>query len=412
MNDQRRLVLALGAATALVAVIAGGWFWTASGKAHVTDLHALDDIEEAPLLAKGDRLPMSVASRKSDAQVVASAGPFAAKPLPQIRGLSVFRPAVIDHGPGVSSYADPNAPTGVPFEVLTGEDDGSIEPPEDLPSVEDQAHDAAVEPLPMPRIRPNVAYAPDLPLPRVKPAMPKPLDSIAGHAPAEPLPTPSARPRLEVPQLETRVASLASTGDDGGESSRGSSLFQRGQEKRPSAFRAAMTPRDDSEAPPGVRVPNGTQMAALPPQDKTDDGARPNVILKTPFGVPYTLQTESVEMSCAPPPLLSLLRAFEKRYGQKVVITSGYRSRGRSGSLHRRCLAADIIVPGVPADDLAKYARTIPGMGGIGHYCHPNMIHVDVGTPREWKYGCGSYFVARDGSDGKWGKVPGEAQPD
>lgn len=406
MNDQRRLLVALGAATSLVAVIAGGWYLAAAStpRAAVAPVEA----EPALLLAKGDRLPLAIATRKSDSLAAAAAGPVVSKPLPQIRGLSVFRPAVVDLGPGVSSYADPSAPTGVPFDMLAGEEDESIEPPEDLPSVEDQAHDAGLVPMPIPRIRPNVALAPDLPLPRAKPALPKPLDSIA-HAPAEPLPTPSARPKLEVPQLETRVAALAPA-DEG--SARGSSLFQRGQDKGPSAFRSAMAPADDGEPPPGVRQPGGTQVAALPPDSKADDATRPNVILKTPFGVPYTLQTESVEMSCAPPPLLSLLRAFEKRYGQKVVITSGYRSRGRSGSLHRRCLAADIIVPGVPADDLARFARTIPGMGGIGHYCHPNMIHIDVGTPREWKYGCGSYFVARDGTAGKWGRVPGEAQPD
>jgi hypothetical protein len=34
------------------------------------------------------------------------------------------------------------------------------------------------------------------------------------------------------------------------------------------------------------------------------------------------------------------------------------------------------------------------------------MIHVDIGTPRDWKYGCGSFFAMRGGVPGKWGKVP------
>jgi hypothetical protein len=125
----------------------------------------------------------------------------------------------------------------------------------------------------------------------------------------------------------------------------------------------------------------------------------------TPFGVPYVLQTGSVETACLKPELVDILRKVERHYGQKVVITSGYRDRGRQGSLHRQCAAADIEVPGISAASLASFARTIPGIGGVGTYCHSLMIHVDIGTPRDWKYGCGSYFAMR-GGPGKWGKVP------
>ncbi len=128
--------------------------------------------------------------------------------------------------------------------------------------------------------------------------------------------------------------------------------------------------------------------------------------IDTPFGVPYVLQQGSVETACLKPELVEILRKIEGRYHQKVVITSGFRDRGRQGSLHRTCAAADIEVPGVSAATLAAYARSIPDIGGVGTYCHPNMIHVDIGTPRDWKYGCGSFFAMR-GAPGKWGKVPG-----
>lgn len=156
-------------------------------------------------------------------------------------------------------------------------------------------------------------------------------------------------------------------------------------------------PRRGSEPPPGLLgfFSSPTDPVRAPPKITVD----------TPFGVPYVLQTDSVETACLKPELVEVLRRIEGKFHQKVIITSGFRDRGRQGSLHRQCAAADIQVPGVAADSLASYARTIPGIGGVGTYCHASMIHVDTGTPRDWKYGCGSFFAMR-GAPGKWGKVP------
>lgn len=165
------------------------------------------------------------------------------------------------------------------------------------------------------------------------------------------------------------------------------------------------SPRRD-EMPPGVLgfFSSPTEPVKAPPKITVD----------TPFGIPYVLQTASVETACLKPELIDLLKKIEAKYHQKVVITSGYRDRGRQGSLHRTCAAADIEVPGVSAAALAAFARSIPGIGGVGTYCHASMIHVDIGTPRDWKYGCGSFFAMR-GAPGKWGKVPAAlaaAQPE
>lgn len=164
----------------------------------------------------------------------------------------------------------------------------------------------------------------------------------------------------------------------------------------PIAVEPTPTPRRE-ETPPGVLgfFSSPTEPVKAPPKITVD----------TPFGIPYVLQTATVETACLKPELIDLLKRIEAKYHQKVVITSGYRSRGREGSLHRTCAAADIEVPGVSAAALAAFARSIPGIGGVGTYCHASMIHVDVGTPRDWKYGCGSFFAMR-GAPGKWGKVP------
>ncbi len=186
---------------------------------------------------------------------------------------------------------------------------------------------------------------------------------------------------------------------------------------------ASLTPPERSEAPPGLAeappdapaAPRAVEPAARPsgggilgffssPTEPVK--APPKIKLDTPFGVPYVLQSGSVETACLKPDLVEILRHIEGHYGQKVVITSGFRDRGRQGSLHRQCAAADIQVSGVPAAKLASFARTIPGIGGVGTYCHPSMIHVDTGTPRDWKYGCGSFFAMR-GGQGHWGKTPG-----
>ena len=234
----------------------------------------------------------------------------------------------------------------------------TIEPPPvtlaSLPVAGEEEDDDRVEPLllPMPRPRPQVDLAP--------------------------LPLPKPRPRL-----------LASLGPVG----------MAGDIGEPGAPEAPV-----SRAPEPAQRPSSNALGFF--ASPTDPVRAPSKTIDTPFGVPYVLQTGSVETACLKPELVEILRKIEGRYHQKVIITSGFRDRGRQGSLHRQCAAVDIEVPGVDAASLASFARTIPAIGGVGTYCHPHMIHVDIGQPRDWKYGCGSYFAMR-GTPGKWGKVPG-----
>jgi uncharacterized protein YcbK (DUF882 family) len=106
-------------------------------------------------------------------------------------------------------------------------------------------------------------------------------------------------------------------------------------------------------------------------------------------------QTERVDVACLKPSLVRVLKAVERRYGRKLIVTSGYRSRsynisvrGAKNSMHMYCAAADIQVPGVSKFELANFLRAMPGRGGVGTYCHTNSVHVDIGPERDWNWKC------------------------
>jgi uncharacterized protein YcbK (DUF882 family) len=107
------------------------------------------------------------------------------------------------------------------------------------------------------------------------------------------------------------------------------------------------------------------------------------------------VQRQSVDVACLKPQLVRMLKKIEAKYGQSVIVTSGYRSpnynrrvRGAKNSLHMYCAAADIQVVGVGKWELARYLRSMPGRGGVGTYCHTNSIHVDIGPDRDWNWRC------------------------
>ena len=107
------------------------------------------------------------------------------------------------------------------------------------------------------------------------------------------------------------------------------------------------------------------------------------------------VQREDVETACFPSQLVGLLRSVERRFGKKVVVTSGYRSpthnrrvNGATRSQHMGCKAADIVIPDADRFAVAEYVRSLPGRGGVGTYCHSAAIHVDVGPKRDWNWRC------------------------
>jgi uncharacterized protein YcbK (DUF882 family) len=100
--------------------------------------------------------------------------------------------------------------------------------------------------------------------------------------------------------------------------------------------------------------------------------------------------------------LVSILYQVERKFGRKVIVVSGCRSRahnrrigGARESYHLRCMAADIFIPGVSKRSLYRYLLSHPGRGGLGTYCRSSFVHVDVGPRREWAWGCGRGYKAR-----------------
>ena len=88
--------------------------------------------------------------------------------------------------------------------------------------------------------------------------------------------------------------------------------------------------------------------------------------------------------------LLEKLQALRSALGRPVIINSGYRNPehnkrvgGSPTSLHMQGMAADIRVPGMSPQELAKAAREV-GFRGIGNYT--TFLHVDIRQDKkEWK---------------------------
>jgi hypothetical protein len=96
---------------------------------------------------------------------------------------------------------------------------------------------------------------------------------------------------------------------------------------------------------------------------------------------------DTVNVNCFPTGLRAALDQIATHFGSEVLVTSGARDKGRRGSLHRACKAADIRVAGVSPADVAAYARTVPGLNGVGTYRWVSVTHIDVRDERfAWKW--------------------------
>ena len=84
------------------------------------------------------------------------------------------------------------------------------------------------------------------------------------------------------------------------------------------------------------------------------------------------------QVGCFPEELKTALDTIAAHYNKPVEVASGHRPNGRRGSMHRHCMAADIRIDGVEPMALATYAKTVPGINGVGSYRSTDLIHVDV----------------------------------
>ncbi len=95
----------------------------------------------------------------------------------------------------------------------------------------------------------------------------------------------------------------------------------------------------------------------------------------------------NVVTHCFDSTLRSSLETIGRHFNAEVEVTSGYRSNGRRRSMHRFCRAADIRVPGVAPSTLARFARSLPGVNGVGTYRRKSIIHIDTRLQQmTWRY--------------------------
>ena len=95
----------------------------------------------------------------------------------------------------------------------------------------------------------------------------------------------------------------------------------------------------------------------------------------------------NVVTGCFDATLRSALDTIGRHFGTVVEVTSGHRTRGRRRSMHRFCRAADIRVPGVRPSAVARFARSIPGINGVGTYRRKSIVHIDTRLQTMvWRY--------------------------
>jgi len=104
---------------------------------------------------------------------------------------------------------------------------------------------------------------------------------------------------------------------------------------------------------------------------------RPELPLPLEPGVQNEFGEWLPELKLVHPRLLWLLETITQAFpGRSIYIISGYRRDGH-GSLHRQGRALDLMVRGVPKEDVFRYCRTLRDVG-CGYYPNNSFVHVDV----------------------------------
>jgi hypothetical protein len=153
--------------------------------------------------------------------------------------------------------------------------------------------------------------------------------------------------------------------------------FEHKEAGVPMPERPAARNRGANEAPVVITfTPANLQVAGVTaPPLRADGGPR------------WRAAYDEVETDCFPTRLRQALEQIGAHFNSEVLVTSGRRTTGRTGSLHRTCMAADIRVVGVAPEEVARVARTIPGVNGVGAYRHVALTHVDVRDERlAWRW--------------------------
>lgn len=311
-------------------------------------------------------------------------------------------PDMVAAGPGLRDGSD--TPVATETAMAAREPAPAAPTPAERPAVEAQAPAGAAQQAAAPAAGAATAAASEAPVQLVsaQPEAPKKrgfLSSFFAPAPSPALPAPqnrTARPLIDPTVAQPAIASAAAQPIV--------QLASGGPAARPLV---ATHPAAAGAALPGVREGNAlyeiSRRSGMDDDSDIDlhEGDEPGIQVASAAGLarlaPNGLmkQTDHVDVSCLKPSLVRVLKAVEKNYGRKVVVTSGYRSpdrnkraRGARNSLHMYCAAADVQVEGVSKWELAGFVRSMPGRGGVGTYCHTDSVHIDVGPERDWNWRC------------------------
>jgi hypothetical protein len=109
--------------------------------------------------------------------------------------------------------------------------------------------------------------------------------------------------------------------------------------------------------------------------------------------------------------LAQLIYDVDKHFGfKRVLVVAGYRApkvareKGNPKSPHKKGVACDFRIEGVPNTDLRDFERTLPKVG-VGYYPNSEFVHLDVDPLRNKR---SAFWIdySRPGERAKYSKDP------
>jgi uncharacterized protein YcbK (DUF882 family) len=137
----------------------------------------------------------------------------------------------------------------------------------------------------------------------------------------------------------------------------------------------------DAHGRPMLSLTTVNRNEALAVPALSDDGGFDSIDLDR---VGHLLRAASGDEHPIDPRTLGLVYRLESHFGvAEIRVVSGYRvPRRGSRSNHGKGRAMDLILPGIPDEEVARFAREM-GFVGVGVYPTSQFVHVDV-RPRSY----------------------------
>ncbi len=88
--------------------------------------------------------------------------------------------------------------------------------------------------------------------------------------------------------------------------------------------------------------------------------------------------------------LVGILEAIAVHFKKRPRVIAGYycealveKQKREKLSYHTKGKAAHIVIDGVPAAEVFKFAETLEGVNGLGFYPEDNAVHIDTRPPEK-----------------------------